>query len=214
MFWSNLRKFRSYFSMKTISRINNKNLMIKLLGFLSKWCCGQFGKRVGCQRVKRCPQSGMGSWKRRILYTFNGRSRCAITCKTRVSWNSSLANHEHSRVVRWKGRWSDRVHWRWCTKRLWFASLYFLGIQTTERQNRTQWTTQLEKVIFFLSKLWNFILDIYKYFLYSFRTLDNRVKTSTLEFMQKYNFANVEFGNFYQGQYDEYVEILNAQMSG
>lgn len=40
----------------------------------------------------------------------------------------------------------------------------------------------------------------------------NRPKTSVLEFAQKYGFGEPEFGNFYQAQYDEYVDILAAQL--
>lgn len=42
--------------------------------------------------------------------------------------------------------------------------------------------------------------------------LDNRPKTSTVEFMQKYNLSNPEYGNFYQAQYDDYAGILLAQI--
>ncbi|XP_055303784.1 protein D2-like isoform X2 [Sitodiplosis mosellana] len=42
----------------------------------------------------------------------------------------------------------------------------------------------------------------------------NRAKTSASEFAQRYNLGAPEFGNFYEAQYDAYVDILNAQLKG
>lgn len=38
--------------------------------------------------------------------------------------------------------------------------------------------------------------------------------TNTREFAKKYNLGNPIAGNFYQAQYDDYVPILHAQLSG
>ncbi|XP_031629633.1 protein D3-like [Contarinia nasturtii] len=46
------------------------------------------------------------------------------------------------------------------------------------------------------------------------RSAANRAKTSVSEFAQKYSFGNPEFGNFYEAQYDEYVDELHAQLQG
>lgn len=42
------------------------------------------------------------------------------------------------------------------------------------------------------------------------RSRAHRIKTSTMDLANKYNLGNPEFGNFYQAQYDEYVDVLQA----
>ncbi|XP_055303789.1 phosphatidylethanolamine-binding protein homolog F40A3.3-like [Sitodiplosis mosellana] len=42
----------------------------------------------------------------------------------------------------------------------------------------------------------------------------NRANTSVIEFMRKYKLGDPEYGNFYQGQWDEYSDILKAQLMG
>lgn len=44
--------------------------------------------------------------------------------------------------------------------------------------------------------------------------ISNRVLTSVNDFVKKYNLDDPEFGNLYQAQYDEYSDILNAQLNG
>ncbi|XP_031628685.1 protein D3-like [Contarinia nasturtii] len=46
------------------------------------------------------------------------------------------------------------------------------------------------------------------------RQMNNRPKTSVTEFMKKYNLNEPNFGNFYQAQYDEYSDVLHAQLMG
>lgn len=43
------------------------------------------------------------------------------------------------------------------------------------------------------------------------RSREHRIKTSAMDLAKKYNLGNPEFGNFYQAQYDEYVDVLQAQ---
>lgn len=43
------------------------------------------------------------------------------------------------------------------------------------------------------------------------RSRANRKQTSTKDFAKKYNLGEPEFGNFYQAQYDSYVDIFAAQ---
>lgn len=43
------------------------------------------------------------------------------------------------------------------------------------------------------------------------RSRAHRLKTSAMKLAEKYNLGNPEFGNFYQAQYDAYVDILQAQ---
>lgn len=45
-----------------------------------------------------------------------------------------------------------------------------------------------------------------------FRSAANREKTSAAAFAQKYNLGNPQFGNFYQAEYDSYVDILYEQL--
>lgn len=40
----------------------------------------------------------------------------------------------------------------------------------------------------------------------------NRPMSSALEYAQKYNLGDPEFGNFYQAQWDEYSDVLLAQL--
>lgn len=47
-----------------------------------------------------------------------------------------------------------------------------------------------------------------------FRSGANRAKTSAQQFAQKYNLGDPIFGNFYQAEYDSYVDILHAQLKG
>lgn len=47
-----------------------------------------------------------------------------------------------------------------------------------------------------------------------FRSSANRPKTSAAKFAQRYNLGEPEFGNFYQAQYDAYVDILQNQLRG
>lgn len=44
--------------------------------------------------------------------------------------------------------------------------------------------------------------------------ISNRTLTSAQELAKKYNLGDPEFGNLYQAQYDEYSDILNAQLTG
>lgn len=37
------------------------------------------------------------------------------------------------------------------------------------------------------------------------------MKTSAMNLAKKYNLGDPEFGNFYQAQYDAYVDVLQAQ---
>lgn len=43
------------------------------------------------------------------------------------------------------------------------------------------------------------------------RSRAHRFKTSANATAAKYNLGNPEFGNFYQAQYDAYVDIIQAQ---
>lgn len=38
----------------------------------------------------------------------------------------------------------------------------------------------------------------------------NRLQTSTQKLAEKYHLGNPEFGQFYQAQYDSYVDIFHA----
>ena len=43
------------------------------------------------------------------------------------------------------------------------------------------------------------------------RSRANRLMTSVSELVKKYNLGDPVFGNFFQAQYDSYVDILQAQ---
>lgn len=43
------------------------------------------------------------------------------------------------------------------------------------------------------------------------RSRQDRLKSSTKDFVAKYNLDNPVAGNFYQAQYDEYVDVLRAE---
>lgn len=40
--------------------------------------------------------------------------------------------------------------------------------------------------------------------------IDNRMKTSTNAIAKKYDLGDPEFGNFFQAQYDSYVDVFWA----
>lgn len=44
-----------------------------------------------------------------------------------------------------------------------------------------------------------------------FRSRAHRLTTSASALANKYNLGDPEFGNFFQAQYDEYVDVLQAQ---
>lgn len=44
--------------------------------------------------------------------------------------------------------------------------------------------------------------------------MGNRMMTSTMELATKYQLGDPLFGNFYQAQYDEYSDVLTAQLNG
>lgn len=46
------------------------------------------------------------------------------------------------------------------------------------------------------------------------RSRKQRWNSSQLVFAEKYNLGDPIAGNFYQAEYDEYVPILHAQLSG
>lgn len=41
----------------------------------------------------------------------------------------------------------------------------------------------------------------------------NRAMFSSLDFAEKFKMGDLHFGNFYQAQYDSYVDVLHAQFS-
>lgn len=46
------------------------------------------------------------------------------------------------------------------------------------------------------------------------RSRQDRLKWSAADFAKQYNLGIPIAGNFFQGQYDDYVPILQAQLSG
>lgn len=45
------------------------------------------------------------------------------------------------------------------------------------------------------------------------RSRASRLKTSTMDFAEKYNLGDPEFGNFYTAQYEPYVDIYQTQLT-
>lgn len=59
-------------------------------------------------------------------------------------------------------------------------------------------------------RLWC-IFFLFNCFSLSIRSRANRLMTSASELAKKYNLGDPEFGNFYQAQYDAYVDVLKAE---